>query len=512
MRSKKALRNMLSSLALQFVSMVCGLILPRLLIRTFGSSVNGMVASITQFLGYIVLFEAGVGGVVRAALYKPLADSDMPRISSILRASDRFFRRVAWIFVGYAAAVACIYPFIVRGDGFAYLFTLSLVVIIAVSTFFQYYFGMSRQVLLQADQKRYVTSDLQIVTILLNTALCVVLIRLHASIHVVKLGTAAVYALRPLLLRWIVRRQYAPDAHAAPDASAIAQRWDGFGHHTAYFLHTNTDVFVLTLFSAWSRAVQIADVSVYTVYYSVVAGIEKIVSAFSSGIEAAFGNMIAREETETLRRNFCVYEFFSFTLVTVLFTCAGILLQPFIAVYTRGVTDAQYLRPMFGVLLAAAEAVYCIRIPYNNVTLAAGHYRQTRNGAFLEAGINVVLSVALVIPLGLSGVALATLVAMTVRTVQYALYLSRHILRRPFAVFLGRCAVNLAACGLSVLSCVLLPRPEIADYLRWALYAVPVFLICGVWTLLLNSLFYREDLRNLWTVFRHSIQKRRIRS
>lgn len=509
MRSKKALWNMLSSLSLQFVSVVCGLILPRLLIRTFGSDVNGMAASVTQFLSYIILFEAGVGGVVRAALYKPLADGDPARISAILRASDRFFRRVAFVFVGYAAAVAVLYPLLVRKD-FEFLFTCTLVLIIALSTFFQYYFGMSRQILVQADQRRYVASNLQIVTILLNTVLAVVLIRLGCSIHAVKLGTALVYALRPLVLRLYVRRRYAPDTHAEPDETAIAQRWDGFGHHTAYFLHTNTDVFVLTVFSAFSNAVRIADVSVYTVYYAIVAGIEKVVSAFSSGIEAAFGNMIAREETETLHRNFRVYEFFSFTLVTTLFTCTGLLLQPFLSVYMHGVSDAEYMRPLFGVLLTAAEAVYCIRIPYNNVTLAAGHYRQTRGGAFLEAGINVVLSVALVVPLGLSGVALATLAAMTVRTVQYAHYLSRHILRRPFSVFLGRCAVNACASALAVLCCSLLPQGTPDGYLSWALRAVPVFLICGGWTLLLNSLFYRHDLQGLWTVFRNSIQKRRV--
>ena len=511
MRSKKALWNMVSSLSLQFVSVVCGLILPRLLIRTFGSAVNGMAASVTQFLSYIILVEAGVGGVVRAALYKPLADGDRKKISSILRASDRFFRKVAFIFALYAAAVACLYPLLVR-DAFEFLFTCTLVLIIAISTFFQYFFGMSRQILVQADQRRYVASNLQILTILLNTALAVVLIRLGCSIHAVKLGTAFVYALRPLLLRLYVRRRYAPDTHAAPDETAIAQRWDGLGHHTAYFLHTNTDVFVLTVFSALSRAVGIADVSVYTVYYAIVAGIEKVVSAFSSGIEAAFGNMIAREETETLRRNFRIYEFFSFTLVTTLFTCTGLLLQPFLSVYTRGITDADYMRPLFGILLTAAEAVYCIRIPYNNVTLAAGHYRQTRSGAFLEAGINIVLSLALVVPLGLSGVALATLAAMTVRTVQYAHYLSHHILRRPFSVFLGRCAVNICASALSVLCCILLPQNTAQSYLGWAVHAIPVFLICGGWTLLLNSLFYRHDLQGLWGVFRNSISKRRVQS
>lgn len=508
MRSKLALRNMVSSLLLQFVTMVCGIILPRLFIGTYGSAVNGTAASITQFLSYIVLFEAGVGGVVRAALYKPLADRDHGRISSILRTADVFFRKVALVFIGYCVLIACIFPFFVR-EHFDFLFTASLVLIIAVSTFSQYYFGMSRQVLLQADQRRYITADLQIFTVLLNTALTVLLIRLHCPVHIVKLGTALVYALRPVLLRLYVQKHYAPDLHAVPDNSAIRQRWDGFGHHTAYFLHTNTDIFVLTVFSGILRTLEIADVSVYTVYYSVVSGIEKVTAAFSSGIEAAFGNMIAKKETETLQKNFRVYEFFSFTLTTVLFTCTGILLLPFIGVYTRGVTDADYIRPLFGFLLTAAEAVYCLRIPYNNVTLAAGHYRQTRNGAFLEAGINIVGSLVLIVPMGMNGVALATLLAMSVRTVQYALYLSKHILCRPFTVFLGRCFVNLAACVLTVLAVRLLPAMQITNYLQWFIYGVCVFALCALIVVPLNVLFYRRDFRNLWVIFKNSIPKRR---
>lgn len=508
MRSKLALRNMASSLFLQFVTMACGIILPRLFIGTYGSAVNGTVASITQFLGYIVLFEAGVGGVVRAALYKPLAEHDSIKISRILSATDRFFRKIAFIFIAYCAVIACVFPLFVR-EHFDVLYTASLVLIIAVSTFSQYYFGMSRQVLLQADQRRYITADLQVFTVLLNTALTVLLIRLHCTVHIVKLGTALVYALRPILLRLYVRKKYAPDTHALPDNSAIRQRWDGFGHHTAYFLHTNTDVFVLTVFSGILRSLEIADVSVYTVYYAIVSGIEKVVAAFSSGIEAAFGNMIANEETDTLRRNFRVYEFFSFTLTTTLFTCTGILLLPFIGIYTKGVTDAEYIRPLFAFLLVAAEAVYCIRIPYNNVTLAAGHYRQTRNGAFLEAGINIAGSLIFIVPLGLVGVALATLLAMTVRTVQYALYLSRHILCRPFGVFLGRCFVNLSACALTVFAVRLFPLPTLENYGQWALYALFVFAVCAAIVFLLNAAFYRNDLRNLWSIFKNSIQKRR---
>ena len=506
MRSKLALRNMIASLALQFVSMVCGVILPRLFIAQYGSVVNAACSSIAQFLGYIALLEAGVGGVVRAALYKPLADGDHAAVSSILSATDRFFRRVALLFVAYAVVMACVYPFFVR-DHFDFLFTSSLVLIIAASTFAQYYFGMSRQVLLQADQRRYIPSLLQIGAVVLNTALSVLLIRLGLSVHWVKLGTAFVFVLRPVLLRLYVRRRYDPDPHAVPDRSAIAQRWDGLGHHTAFFLHTNTDVFILTVFSGLARSLDFADISVYTVYYSIVSGVEKVAAAFSGGIEAAFGNMLARQETQTLQNRFRVYEFFSFTLTTILFTCTGLLLLPFLAVYLRGVQDANYQRPLFGLLLVLAEAVYCIRIPYNNVTLAAGHYRQTRSGAFLEAGINIVGSALLVIPLGLSGVALATLAAMTVRTVQYALYLSRHILQRPFSVFILRCLVFGAASGVSALCVRLLPLSDPRSYLEWALYGAAAFAVCCAVTLLLGLLFYRGDARELWQIAKRSIHK-----
>ena len=73
MRSKKALKNIITSLIQQVTVLLCGLIVPRAIIGTFGSNVNGLTSSITQFLSYITLLEAGIGPVIKAALYKPIA-------------------------------------------------------------------------------------------------------------------------------------------------------------------------------------------------------------------------------------------------------------------------------------------------------------------------------------------------------------------------------------------------------------------------------------------------------
>ena len=108
MRSKKAIVNIISSLVLQVVTLICGLIVPKLIIQTFGSNVNGLVSSITQFLAYITLLEAGFGPVVKSALYKPIAQKNKKQIENILKASEKFFRVIALIFVGYLIVLSII--------------------------------------------------------------------------------------------------------------------------------------------------------------------------------------------------------------------------------------------------------------------------------------------------------------------------------------------------------------------------------------------------------------------
>ena len=81
-RSKKLALNTLFSLLEELVAIICGFILPRLILSAFGSKYNGITTSITQFLSCAVLLRAGIGGVTRAALYKPLANHDKNKIDS----------------------------------------------------------------------------------------------------------------------------------------------------------------------------------------------------------------------------------------------------------------------------------------------------------------------------------------------------------------------------------------------------------------------------------------------
>ena len=100
-RGKKLFLNTGSSLIFQVTTIICGFILPRLILKAFGSEVNGLVNSITQFLGIISFLELGVGAVVKSSLYKPLADKDEDSVSKIIASADKFFKKLGFILFIY---------------------------------------------------------------------------------------------------------------------------------------------------------------------------------------------------------------------------------------------------------------------------------------------------------------------------------------------------------------------------------------------------------------------------
>ena len=116
MRSKKAILNIVSNLVLQIIIIIYGFIVPKVIITHFGSNVNGLISSITQFLAYISLLESGFGPVVKAVLYKPISEKDNKEIACILKTSEKFFRNISKVFVLYIIVLCFIYPLIINSN------------------------------------------------------------------------------------------------------------------------------------------------------------------------------------------------------------------------------------------------------------------------------------------------------------------------------------------------------------------------------------------------------------
>lgn len=505
MRSKKALLNTATGVLYEVITIICGLILPRLVLSYFGSEYNGITSSISQFLSAIALMKAGIGGVTRAALYKPLANQDTEQISSIVKTTERFMRKIACVFLGLVAVFACLYPLMVTED-FEWFFSFSLILILSISTFAQYFWGLTYQMLLQADQRQCVIYLVQIGTTVLNTIVAACLIVNGFSIHVVKLASAVVFLANPLVINAYAHRKYQINNKAKPDNNLIRQRWDAFGQQVAFFVHSNTDLVVLTMFS------NLYEVSVYTVYNYALRAIRQVVVMAVTGFDAAFGNMYAKKETALLKKNLKIYELIVFSLVSVIYAVAAVMIVPYALLYTLGIHDVDYNRPLFAAFVVAAGAFSCFRIPYKTITDAVGHFKQTRNGALMEAGLNIVISVIGVMWFGLIGVAFGTFVATVFRSVQYAVYLSRNIIHRSLWHFVKHvilCCLTVMA--VYVFSEYFIIRQMEITVISWVFSAVAVTLMAILVTVVVNLIFYRTEFFELFRKMKNALSKRNKR-
>ena len=485
---------MLSSIILQLVVSLSGIILPRFFLQAYGSSVNGMVSSINQFISYLALVEAGVGTAATVALYGPMSDEDYGKINGIVSAARKFYLRSGLVFLLLVAGLAYAYPFMISRQLDSGLVRF-MVLILASSTVVDYFFLGKYRVLLTADQRGYIVTGAQALGTVLNMVVTVVLIQAGADVLLVKLAATVIYILRFFLVFIYVKRSYGYlDFKEEPDKESLGQKWDALLHQIVGIIVNNTDIVLMTVMLGRGSLIE---VSVYTIYNMVAYALSLLLNSFSSGLGAGFGEIISKGERETLRRSFSNFEYLYDMIVFWCYICMGILLLPFVAVYTRDIHDADYIRPMIAVLFTAIGLIQSIRIPGLTIICSAGHFRQTRFRAVMEALINISVSLLLVKPLGMAGVLAGTFCSYAYRSLDVILYNADRLVPGTLKnTFLRLFRNGIAALILIYFGNRLVPQ-QMNGYLMWFGYAALVGAVSFVVLLIINMVAEPGEFRML---------------
>ena len=429
MKTKKNIVNISLPIVQQIVSVLCGLVLPRLIINVYGSQINGLLSSITQFLSFISFMQLGVGAVAQAAWYKPLYEKDTVKVSQIYVSAEKFFRTIAIFFIGYVLILCFVYPRIVNVN-FSNLYVILLILIVAVNMFSQYYFGLTNQLLLIADQRAYIPIILQIIVTILNTVISVYLILSGASIHAMKLVTSIIGLITPFFMHIYVNRKYKINRKMRYDEEPIKQKWNGCMQHISSVIMDNADVIVLSIFST------LINVSIYNVYNLVFNGVRQLILAAFNSIQSIYGKSIAEGNMGATNELFSKSEKITHFIIVILFACTMSLCWPFINIYTSSITDADYKAPMFMIIKILSQIIFCMRTIYYTLIKAAGHFKETQGSAFVEMILNLIISIIAVKRYGLVGVAIGTFIASLYRLLYCVNYLIKNILFRKSSYFL----------------------------------------------------------------------------
>lgn len=446
-------KNTIWSILQHLVTIACGLVLPREILAYYGSEMNGVVHSISQFLSYTVILDLGISAVIPASLYQPLAEGNREQISAILVSGRRVFRRVAVICVGYILILLLLFPQL-TGISSSWL----LIAVLGIGTIFGYVWGNPERYLIISDQKGYVVYSLATVSCIINTVVQVALIRSGSSLAFVKAAGVAISIVQICLICLYVRKHYSVDWKIKYDKEPISQKWNGIAQHVAYFVLENTDIVLLTLFTTFR------EVSVYSVYFMVISGVRRIFSSITYSVQPKLGEIKAKGDQPELNRYFASFEKWIHVSTVVIFGSLGLMLIPFVEAYTDGVSDANYIRPVFAVLMTTAYGCQSIRDPYDKLILASGHFRQTQKNYIIAAVMNLGISFIAVQFWGLEGVAAGTLAAMVYQMIYMSVYDAKVLLKRPGIVTIKRFCVDGLLAGSFVLAALLIKIPFVGMF------------------------------------------------
>lgn len=495
MRAKLSLYNSSSAMLLQIVNMIINLILPRVIVLEYGSATNGLVTSIRQFVQYFNVVEGGLAFAAVYALYKPLAENDHDRINHILSGANKLYNYSGLIFSGLVVAGAFVYPIFVHEEGITPLTMGMLVVIIGAQGALEFFAVGKYKALFTADQKSYVISLINAMAATLNSAIIIVLAKLHLDIVLVWLFSLTSFIIRMLAYILYARRKYKNlDFNAEPDFKALDKRWDSLILQILGAVTVGTPVLVISFMCGLKES------SVYTVYNMVFASVLAILSTFNNGLSAIFGDMLVKNETEIFQRAYKQYEYLYYGLMGWAYACAAILIMPFIRIYTQDLTDVNYIRPEIGLLFVLSGILYNAKTPQGMLVISAGLYKETKYQTLAQAIINLVVSVALAPSLGITGVILGSVVSNLYRTIDLVIFIPKTLTKLPIMITVRRLVRMFVLTAISIFPPIywlnIMDRAP-SGYMGWLIWAVPT----GLWCLFVfavgNVIMERKTARDI---------------
>lgn len=485
-RTEQFVKNTLTTGLLQIITMISGFIIPKIMLVYFGSEVNGIVTSITQFIAYLTLLEAGLSGATVFSLYKPIAAGDTDAVNRILVAAKNLYYKTGHLFSCMVILCAAAYPFFIHTGKLDYGELFCLFCILGVNGVLEFYTLAKYRALLTADQKTYVISLASIAQVVLNVAIVAGLSLEGCSIVIVR-GAAvlAIFARTYILWRYCRRRYRFLDFSVSPNNEAMKQRWDALYLQILGAIHQGAPILIATF------CLSLLDVSVYAIYNLVILGLNSLLGIFMTGLISGFGDLIAREEKAAFHKAFREFEFLYNITITIIYSTMLFVYLPFIGLYTKG-SDISYLYPVFAFLMTVNGYAYNIKNPFGMLVISAGKYKETRVPTSIQGAIELVGGIVLSLLWGLNGLVIGSILSNLYRDIEFLFFSPKHLTCEPALHTVKLWCVNIAIFCVAAIISFGLPDLSIERFSDWILFAVGTFLLCMLVVLSVNGLLFRQ--------------------
>lgn len=485
-RTEKFIKNTLATGLLQIITMISGFIIPKVMIVFYGSEVNGIVTSISQFISYLTLLEAGLSGATVFSLYKPIACHDELAINRILVAAKNLYYKTGHLFSCMVVLCAAAYPFFINSTTLDYGELFILFLILGVNGVLEFYTLAKYRALLTADQKTYVISLASIVQVILNVFIITFLSFEECSIVLVRGVAVIAIFLRTYILWRYCRKHYRfLDFSVEPNNDAMKQRWDALYLQVLGAIHQGAPILIITF------CLSLTDVSIYAIYNLVILGINSLLGIFMTGLSSGFGDLIARKEVQAFHKAFNEFEFIYYILITAIFSTMLFVYLSFIEVYTRN-SDISYIYPIFAFLMTVNGFFYNIKTPFGMLVISAGKYRETRIQTTLQGMIELLGGIGLAFVWGINGVVIGSILSNLYRDIEFLFFAPKHLTYTPAMHTIKLWIVNASIFAICMAASTYVGNLIFSNFASWILGAVGIFVFCCFIVILINAVLFQS--------------------
>lgn len=483
----KTFLNLLISFATQIVTIVLGLIVPRLVLVNYGSDVNGLVGTIGQVFTYIALLEAGIGVAARNKMFKPIKMDDKSEISYWCSIAQKYYRKISFIYLLAVLLLSFALPFVLKSEvGYWTIFVYILFE--GLSSVVTFFFANSWICFLIASGKSYITNSISLLVKILMYAVKIVLTINGINIGIIQVGYFFISLVQTLIYYLYMKKKYSwIDFNCAPKNATLPDKNSYIVTEVAWTIFSSTDLIILSIFVSTSLS------SVYSVYSMVFAALNGLLNSIFHSLSYNLGQ-IYFSDIEKYKKIHSAYNSAFFGIMTVMMCVSYALIIPFVKLYTSGINDVNYIYEWAPLLFCLIQMLSWSRYVSGNLAGIAGYAKQTSYISIMEAGINIVVSLILVNFFGLYGVLFATVVALPIKVIWCNWLAEIKILKRNPAKTIIIFATNwfIFIATVVVFSFVHL---KINSYFEFFIYGVALFVLYCVITFLLNCIANRDLMR-----------------
>ena len=423
-RTHYAMKNAGFGILSKILTLLLSFISRTIFIYVLGSVYLGVNGLYTEILSLLSFAELGFGSAMTFSMYKPVVVHDHDKIVKLLDFYKRVYRIIACMI---AILGLCFVPFlgdIVRGADWLTRNELRAYFLVFLFNTVVGYFVSYKFTYLNALQQNYIQTNIDvIVTTVSNVVQIVVLLAfrnflLYLLANSIVLLCSRVFVTVYLNSRYPILKERAEEPLSKEEKAPIYKEVKGLAVHqfASVAVHSTDNILISTITEQGIAAVGL--ISNYTMLISSVLG---FVTILFNSVTSGLGNLVASSTTQNFRKVFHEINFVNFWIYGFCCIAFWLLIPPFITLWIGA--DKLVDSPAFTLII-----INCYlqgqSTAYHNARIAKGNFNKDKVWAFVQAIVNLVISVVCAKNYGLVGIYIGTVVSRMV-----------YVIFRPYSTY-----------------------------------------------------------------------------